>query len=204
MNKNNEFITPKEASQLLSVHPATLRKWAEQGKIEYTRITNGDRRYKKQDILHIAGIDNTYSRKKVFYVRSSNGKKELLDTQIDLLTSKYGAPDKVYKDKASGLNEKRRGLQSLLNSVEKDEIDTIYVTAKDRLTRFGYTYLERLCNIYGTSIVILNPPQDKSSYEELVEDFLSLLASFSGKYYKLRGNANKKKFLDKINQEFQS
>lgn len=31
-------------------------------------------------------------------------RNELLDTQIDLLTSKYSFPDKVYKNKASGLN----------------------------------------------------------------------------------------------------
>lgn len=46
-------------------------------------------------------------------------RNELLDTQIDLLMSKYSVPDKVYKDKASGLNEKRRDPQSLLNSVKK-------------------------------------------------------------------------------------
>lgn len=201
MNKNNEYITPKEASQLLSVHVATLRKWADQGKIDYIRITNGDRRYKKQDVLRIAGIEENNDRKNVFYVRSSNGREELLETQVNLLENKYGSPDKVYRDKASGLNEKRRGLQSLLNSVQKDEIGTIYITAKDRLTRFGYSYIERLCSIYGTNIVILNPPQDKSAHEELIEDFLSLLASFSGKYYKLRGNENKRKFLEKINQE---
>ena len=86
--------------------------------------------------------------------------------------------------------------------MKKGEISTICITSKDRLTRFGYSYLEELCNIFHTRIEVLNTNDQKSMHEELMDDFMSLIASFSGKYYRLRGNENKKKFMDKANETF--
>lgn len=41
----------KEAAQLLSVSPATLRKWDNEGKLPAVKISKrGDRRYRQQDI----------------------------------------------------------------------------------------------------------------------------------------------------------
>lgn len=201
MIKKNDYITPKEASNMLGVTPATLRRWANTGKISCIKITNGDRRYPLKEILKLSGQEPP-QRKIVYYIRSSNGNKTLMESQEKLLRSTCPEPDKIYKDKASGLNEKRRGLKSLIKSVKNNEISTIYITTQDRLTRFGYSYLEELFNIYDTDIVILNSKRDKSMYDELIEDFMSLIASFSGKYYKLRSRENGKKFLTIVNKEF--
>lgn len=201
MIKKNDYITPKEASNMLGVTPATLRRWANTGKISCIKITNGDRRYPLKEILKLSGQEPT-QRKIVYYIRSSNGNKTLMESQEKLLRSTCPEPDKIYKDKASGLNEKRRGLKSLIKSVKNNEISTIYITTQDRLTRFGYSYLEELFNIYDTDIVILNSKRDKSMYDELIDDFMSLIASFSGKYYKLRSRENGKKFLTIVNKEF--
>lgn len=186
---------------MLGVTPATLRRWANTGKISCIKITNGDRRYPLKEIQKLSGQEPT-QRKIVYYIRSSNGNKTLMESQEKLLRSTCPEPDKIYKDKASGLNEKRRGLKSLIKSVKNNEISTIYITTQDRLTRFGYSYLEELFNIYDTDIVILNSKRDKSMYDELIEDFMSLIASFSGKYYKLKSKENGKKFLTIVNKEF--
>ena len=138
---NNEYITPKEASKITGLHPVTLRRWANQGKIEHIKITNGDRRYNKKSLYELLNIPIENNKEKVFYIRSSNGNKTLLETQEKLLNTKYGTPDKIYKDKASGLNEKRRGLKSLIRDIKKDKISTVYITSQDRLTRFGYSYI---------------------------------------------------------------
>lgn len=89
--------------------------------------------------------------------------------------------------------KKRRGLKSLIRDIKKDKISTVYITSQDRLTRFGYSYLEELFQIFDTQIIVLNDNDQKSMHEELMDDFMSLIASFSGKYYRLRGNDNKKK-----------
>lgn len=50
---------------------------------------------------------------------------------------------------------------------------------------------------------MLNDNDQKSMHEELMDDFMSLIASFSGKYYRLRGNDNKKKFMNKAQEKLQ-
>lgn len=45
-NKLEQMLTPKKASQLLHVHPSTLRRWNDNGLIKSYRITpRGDRRF---------------------------------------------------------------------------------------------------------------------------------------------------------------
>lgn len=78
---NNEYITPKEASKITGLHPVTLRRWANQGKIEHIKITNGDRRYNKKSLYELLNIPIENNKEKVFYIRSSNGNKTLLETQ---------------------------------------------------------------------------------------------------------------------------
>lgn len=40
--------------------------------------------------------------------------------------------------------------------------------------------------------------------EALIQDFMSLLASFSGKFYRLRGWEQQKRFLSDVNNEVRS
>ncbi|MBR8833255.1 MAG: helix-turn-helix domain-containing protein [Stigonema ocellatum SAG 48.90 = DSM 106950] len=44
-------ISTQEASDLLGVHPETLRRWKEEGKIVADRTTGGHRRYDVAKLL---------------------------------------------------------------------------------------------------------------------------------------------------------
>jgi len=193
---NKTLITPGQAAKILGLTTQTLSRYAKQGKIQYVKLPNNDKRYYKEEILKLAGKEEK-TKKKVFYVRSNDGDNKKLQTQINLLTQKYGEPDKIIKDNASGLNEKRRGLKSLFKLVQKGEISEVYITSKDRLTRFGFTYIEIFFNYCDVNIIVLDPHNDKSLQEELMEDFMRVAAIFSGKYYRLRGYYNQKKLLEK-------
>ena len=193
---NKTLITPGQASKILGLTTQTLSRYAKQGKIQYVKLPNNDKRYYKEEILKLAGKEEK-TKKKVFYVRSSDGDNKKLQAQVNLLTQKYGEPDKIIKDKASGLNEKRRGLKSLFKLVQKGEISEVCITNKDRLTRFGFTYIEIFFNYCDIDIIVLDPHSDKSLQEELMEDFMRVTAIFSGKYYPLRGYYNQKKLLEK-------
>lgn len=52
-----KLIGIKEAAEMLSVHPATLRRWDEEGRLKAVRIGGrrgvGDRRYRLEDIREI-------------------------------------------------------------------------------------------------------------------------------------------------------
>ena len=129
------------------------------------------------------------------YARSSDGNKKLMESQLEKLKDKYGEADYEIKDSASGLNENRRGLNRLIKLAREGKIDTVRVTQKDRLSRFGNRYLEELFDSYGVKVVDAVDENDKSLTEELMQDFMSLVASFTGKYYRLRGYEEQKKLL---------
>lgn len=63
----------------------------------------------------------------------------------------------VFKDFASGLNENRKGLKQLLAEVERDSgPKVVYITNKDRLTRFGFSYLELLFEKCSCEVIVLD------------------------------------------------
>lgn len=98
----------------------------------------------------------------------------------------------VKTDVASGLNDNRKNLLSLLDMVQKGEVNRIFVLYKDRLTRFGYHYLKKICDFHGVSIiVVLEETDNKIQSEELAEDIITLIHSFSGKLYGLRRKIKK-------------
>lgn len=143
--------------------------------------------------------------KTFFYVRSSSGNDVLISTQLEKLKASYGEPDKVFQDKSSGLNEKRRGLKSLLKAVKSEEGKVkLFVTNKDRLTRFGFTYLEELLTAYGAEVVVLDSTETREPHAVLMEDFMALLASFSGKFYRLRGWEQQRKFIDDVAKKLET
>jgi excisionase family DNA binding protein len=49
--KMDDMLTVREVARLLHVHPNTLRRWSNNGRIRSYRITpRGDRRYRLRDV----------------------------------------------------------------------------------------------------------------------------------------------------------
>jgi putative resolvase len=164
------------------------------------------RRYPKQwSIPHLEELfterKNLGERKPAIYARVSGYHQKRdgnLDRQIDRIkefTQSKGEPleqTTIISENGSGLNTDRRGLDKLLKLVENQQISTNYIEYPDRLTRFGFRYLERYCSSYGTAIISVSYKISKSPEEELSNDIMSLLACFSGRLYSRRrgGKAN--------------
>src|SRR5436190_1146503 len=49
-----ELLSLQRASEMLGVHPATLRSWADQGKIKSVRTPGGHRRFALEDVRALA------------------------------------------------------------------------------------------------------------------------------------------------------
>jgi excisionase family DNA binding protein len=50
-NDESRMMTVSEVSEILHVHPNTLRRWSDEGKIvSYCITSRGDRRYLKKDV----------------------------------------------------------------------------------------------------------------------------------------------------------
>ena len=54
-----DLLTVREVSELLRVSPLTIKRWGKRGKLPAIRINSrGDRRYKKEAILWLLGIQS--------------------------------------------------------------------------------------------------------------------------------------------------
>jgi predicted site-specific integrase-resolvase len=95
----------------------------------------------------------------------------------------------------SGLNAKRGGLRRLCKAIESGHVKRVVITYKDRLTRFGFDYLSRYFRSHGASITVLKQVASRSMHEELVEDLVAIVTSFSGRLHGMRGHRNRKSSL---------
>lgn len=199
-----QYITTGEAVKIAKVQGQLLRKYAHQGKLRFIKTQTGRLRFLKKDVETMFGAPKAPSNpRKAFYIRSSNGDKTSLQTQLELLQETHDEAEYVVQDKSSGLKADRVGIKKLIKLAKNNEIDQICITAKDRLTRFGYYYLEELFTFCNVEIVVLDTEQEKSLHEELMEDFMSLIASFSGKFYRLRGWEQQKRLLGEASKAVQ-
>lgn len=181
-----------EVADMLHVTPESVRAYVRAGKIHCDRTPSGQRVFTQEHID--AYLGNTHTPKHVFYARSSKGDRKAIQAQLDELEHTYGTPERTYTDSGSGLNENRRGLAQLIKDAQKHRYDTLYITYPDRLTRFGYTYLQELFNQNNITVIPLHS-KSFSAEEELMQDFMSLIASFAGRFYRLRSRENQKKLL---------
>jgi putative resolvase len=180
----------------LGVHPNTLRKWDREGKVRVVRTVGGRRRIPESEVERLMGfVKPDVSRKAVIYVRvSSHDRKQRgnLERQkqsvLDYAKSRGYEVTAVLEDVASGLNEERESLSKLFGLVEERRIGVVVVAFKDRLTRFGFRYLERYFSSHGVRIEVVNGEEPKDAYQELVEDLIALVPSFAGKLYGLRSH----------------
>jgi hypothetical protein len=56
----------------------------------------------------------------------------------------------------------------------------------DRLTRFGFSFLEGWFKEFGVKIHVTEPIPDYSPEKEFIEDIMALLTCFAGKLYRFR------------------
>ena len=147
------YYSVSEAGLLLGVCTTTIRRWDTKKQIKCIRTPGGHRRIHKSEIKRIIdGKKRTYKKKKrgvVTYARVSSHdqkKKGDLDRQEEKLRD-YCVNNNLtivseLKDVASGLNTKRKGIARLIKLVTKGKVSEVIVNYKDRLTRFGFGYLE--------------------------------------------------------------
>ena len=196
---SDRLLTLSEACKRLGVHPNTLRKWDGQGKIRVVRTVGGRRRIPESEVERLMGIVKPdISKKAVIYCRvSSHDQKRKGDlerqkqTLLEYARSRGYDAISILEDVASGLNEDRKSLNKLFDMIERREVGVVIVGFKDRLTRFGFKYLERYFASHGVKIEVVNGEEPKDAYQELVEDLIALVSSFAGKLYGLRSHRYK-------------
>lgn len=83
------------------------------------------------------------------------------------------------------------------------EISTILITHKDRFIRFGFEWFERFLEKFSVKIVVVNN-ESLSPTEELVQDIISILHSFSCRIYGLKKYQKKIKEDEEVEKSIQN
>ena len=168
----------------LGVSVMTLRRWHHKGLLVPDFITpGGHQRYCKKHIEK--------NRIVVGYSRvSSHDQKDDLTRQSSVL--KQSGVNKIISDIGSGLNFNKKGFSTLIKLLFSGIVSEIKIIEKDRLLRFGFPLLEKLCAHFNTKITILRQKPQLSFENQLAEDLISIITVFSAKLYGKRSHANKK------------
>jgi len=91
----------------------------------------------------------------------------------------------IIQDVGSGLNFKRKGLNSILERLLQQDKLTLVVAHKDRLARFGTELIEYLIRKNGGELLVLDK-NELSPEQELTQDLLAILTVFSCRMHGLR------------------
>ena len=163
------YLTPKEAGKLLGVSTRTIQRWDKKGLIKVVRTPAGRRRIPLSEVRRILG-ERQKAKRAVIYARVSSQKQE----------------------KESGLNDRRRNFWKMMDFIKEKQIPYLVVEFHDRLTRFGLEYIKALLREYGTELIVVEEKMSRDKMQELVEDLIAIITSFSARIYGARSQKFKK------------
>jgi predicted site-specific integrase-resolvase len=154
----------------------TALRWWQAGHIKGYQISTGT-------ILVTEDEPAPKNEKVATYARVSSAEhKENLERQSERLSQYCTARGYqvmlVVKEIASGVNDSRPKLLSLLKD---SSITRIVVEHKDRLTRFGFRYLETLLEAQGRAIEVVNMAENDK--EDVIADMVAIISSFTARLY---------------------
>lgn len=146
-------------------------------------------------------IDENKEQRVAIYCRVSSSENKLnLERQKERLLSYCAAKgykvEKVVCEIGSGLNDNRRKLESLL--LDKS-ITRIVVEHSDRFSRFGMNYIKKILELDGRTIEVINTCNNDR--DDLMQDFVSIITSFTARLY---GQRRSKRQTEKLIKELEN
>lgn len=190
-NINKNYYTTGDAADLFQVSTKTIQKWDNKGILNFERSPTNRRVLPKETLIEYLKSKNMFyedesnSKRDVIYARvSSYGQQKQgdLDRQVDYILSNRADLKNVLilKEIGSSLDSKRKKLLKLIDMILNDEVNRIFITHKERLTGFGFEYIEAICKHHDVEIIVMQSEQDNKSVEqELEEDIKNLLATLN-------------------------
>jgi excisionase family DNA binding protein len=199
----DKLINIKKAAEILGISTTTLREWCNANKIFSIRTVGGHRRFKIDDLANFCGekqLDKTENNLTAIYCRvSSHDQKQKgdLDRQKArifeyCIKNKYQV-EYILEEISSGMLDVRPKLNKLFFLIIDKKINRVVIEHKDRLCRFMFKIFEFFFNSYGVVVEIVEETFPKSYEEELTQDMISLMTSFSARIYGRRGAENRRK-----------
>jgi putative resolvase len=185
------LVPLRVAVKRTGLHPNTLRKYADKGRIYSIRNAANQRLFDVDSFIYESKPKTDYQ---ICYCRvSSTKQRDDLDRQVAYMVSLFPKAEIIF-DIGSGLNFKRKGLKTLLERLMRRDQFTLVVAYRDRLARFGFELIEWMVEQNGGKILVLDNTVH-SPESELTADLLSIIHVFSCRMHGLR------KYGQKIKQD---
>ena len=186
-----KYIKPSVYANMMSLSKKTVYMHFHNGQIPGYQDQHTGTIYLENPEFNQSHKRDDHLTKAVLYARTSSSQnKQLVENQLDRLrqyaTSKGYTIVREIKEFGSGLNDNRRQLNSLFDD---DSFDIIIVEHKDRLTRFGFNYLEYLFNHHNQKIEVMNHVDNAD--EDIINDFKSIITFFCARIYGKRQSKSK-------------
>lgn len=175
------LLPGRKAAAALGVCQVTLRRLADQGEIHCVRLPSGQRRYEVSQLADLAdkprdngGADQ---RRRFCYCRVSRPhQKADLDRQVQHMRDHF--PDhEIITDVGSGINFKRKGLQTILRLAMLGAVEEVVVAYRDRLARIAADLVEWVLQTNNARLVVLHPAVGGTE-ADLAEDLLAIVNVF--------------------------
>lgn len=188
------LVTIGQVAKQLNVTLKTLRLWDESGELKAIRTPGKHRMYRQSDIDTFLGIQKTESEEITLSVAtynrvSSHEQKQKGDLErqqgrvLSYCADKGYKVDYVYAEVGSGMSDSRPKLLQLMKLAREKKISKVICEHKDRLTRFNFNLVKLYFESHGVEVEVMQETLPKSYETELIEDMLSLIASFSSRIY---------------------
>ena len=178
----------------------TAHRWFKNGKIPGAyQIKTGTVIVPDSAIPDTSGSHNPRFKTVVYARVSSNEQRKTnLETQAKRMQNFCSANgwivDRVVKEVGSGLNDERKKLLSIFKD---PHVKRIVVEHRDRLTRFGFNYLQTFAEIEGFEIIVADKTINNNK-DDIMADFTAIITSFCARLYSKRRGKNKADALKKV------
>jgi putative resolvase len=168
----------KDYARQQGVSYRTAWRWWKAGKLPGRQMDTGTILVEPE-----AAASSSGAQRVAIYARVSSAENTCnLERQAERLAAYCAARGyqvaKVVKEVGSGINDARPKLLALLDD---QSISLIVVEHTDRLTRFGFRFLDSLLKAQGRAIEVVN--QAENGTEDLLADLTAIVYSFCARLY---------------------
>src|SRR5713101_3492143 len=171
----------KDYARQQGVSYRTAWRWWKAGKLPGHQMDTGTILVEPE-----AAASSSGAQRVAVYARVSSAENTCnLQSQAERLAAYCAARGyqvaKVVKEVGSGIND---GRPKRLARLDDQSVSLIVVEHKDRLTRFGFRYLDTLLQAQGRAIAVVN--QAENGTEDLLADLTAIVDSFCARLYAQR------------------
>jgi putative resolvase len=169
------FISIRKAVALSQLGEQTLRTLLDGNKIDGYKTPSRQRRFNKlslEKMCKSTPIQKELQRINYIYTRVSSKKQmDNLSRQYKYIISKKSEYINYtsLSDVGSGINFKRKRIQTILDNCLQQVIREVVIAHKDRVSRFGFELLQMLIEKACGKVTVLDNDEHKSTEQELSE-----------------------------------